>query len=303
MDYKAKISELIKIEGLSEKEVYELLTPSANIEMGDYSLPCFILAKQLRQSPAIIAKNIAESIEKTGWVNKIEAVNGYVNFFLNREIIASAVLEEVLTKGEAFAKSNEGNGKTVVMDYSSVNIAKQMHIGHLSTTAIGNSLNKIHKFLGYKTVGLNYLGDYGLQFGEIIAAHKAFGSEEELAEGGIEYVQKMYAKTKLVKEDEEFAEAGRNWFLKIEQKDAEAMRLFNTFKKLTLDDVMPIFELLNITFDEWKGELYYSDKMEPIVEELKQKNIVELSRDRLIVNLEEEGLNVADKLMIARRSG
>lgn len=293
MDFKAKISKHIKIDGLTEGEIYELLSITTNIKMGDFSLPCFVLAKTLRMSPNVIAQNITNEIIQTEWLNKVEAAGGYVNFYLNRQFVSGQVLKNVLSEGSSFAKSDEGKGKTIVMDYSSVNIAKQMHIGHLSTTAIGNSLNKIYKFLGYKTVGLNYLGDYGIQFGNIIAAHKTFGSEQELISGGIDYVQKMYAKSRIAVEDEDFEELGKFWFSQIEKKDAEAIRLFNIFKELTLTDVKPIFDLLNMTFDEWKGELYYCDKMQPVVEELKRKNLLIESRDRRIVDLEEDGLNVA----------
>ncbi|MDD4211691.1 MAG: arginine--tRNA ligase [Clostridia bacterium] len=293
MDFKAKISKHIKIDGLTEGEIYELLSITTNIKMGDFSLPCFVLAKTLRMSPNVIAQNITNEVIQTEWLNKVEAAGGYVNFYLNRQFVSGQVLKNVLSEGSSFAKSDEGKGKTIVMDYSSVNIAKQMHIGHLSTTAIGNSLNKIYKFLGYKTVGLNYLGDYGIQFGNIIAAHKTFGSEQELISGGIDYVQKMYAKSRIAVEDEDFEELGKFWFSQIEKKDAEAIRLFNIFKELTLTDVKPIFDLLNMTFDEWKGELYYCDKMQPVVEELKRKNLLIESRDRRIVDLEEDGLNVA----------
>ena len=229
MDFKAKISKHIKIDGLTEGEIYELLSITTNIKMGDFSLPCFVLAKTLRMSPNVIAQNITNEIIQTEWLNKVEAAGGYVNFYLNRQFVSGQVLKNVLSEGSSFAKSDEGKGKTIVMDYSSVNIAKQMHIGHLSTTAIGNSLNKIYKFLGYKTVGLNYLGDYGIQFGNIIAAHKTFGSEQELISGGIDYVQKMYAKSRIAVEDEDFEELGKFWFSQIEKKDAEAIRLFNIF--------------------------------------------------------------------------
>lgn len=294
MDYKLKVSELIHIEGLSQKEIYDLLSPSATTQMGDYSLPCFSLAKTLKKSPVIIAQSVVEGVEKNELLEKVEAVNGYVNLFLNRAKVTEQVIETVLEKGENFAKQNLGQGKVVVMDYSSVNIAKQMHIGHLYTTAIGNSLNQMYSFLGYKTVGLNYLGDYGIQFGDIIAAHKTIGSEQELLSGGIEYVQKMYAQSKtLAKEDEAFAELGKFWFSQIEKRDQEAMRLFEIFKTITLAEVMPIFSLLNITFDEWKGEQYYSDKMDGVLEVLEKSGIMELSRGRKIVNLESDGLNVA----------
>jgi arginyl-tRNA synthetase len=294
MDYKLKLSEAVKIEGLSKEEVHNLLTPSISAKMGDYSLPCFTLAKQLKQSPIIIANSVASKVNTNELIARVEAVNGYVNFFLNRANVTQAVVEAVLNKKENFAKQNLGNNKTIVMDYSSVNIAKQMHIGHLYTTAIGNALNQMYKYMGYRTVGLNYLGDFGVQFGEIIAAHKTFGSEDELLHGGIEYIQKMYAKSKSEsKENEEFAELGKYWFHKIETRDKEAIRLFEIFKTITLAEVKPIFDLLNISFDEWKGELYYSDKMDAVLDELEQKNLLQLSRGRKIVNLEEDNLNVA----------
>jgi len=294
MDYKLQIAKLISNLNLVVDEIYSQLTPSINSEMGDYSLPCFKMAKELKKSPVLIASELANSFKIVSPIEKIEAVNGYVNFFLKKSEVSKEVIENVVYKGENFAKLNIGTGKTIVLDYSSVNIAKQMHIGHLYTTAIGNSLNNIYKYLGYKTVGLNYLGDYGLQFGEIIAAHKTFGSEQELKLGGIEYIQKMYAKGKdESKENEEFAELGKYWFLQIEQKNEEAMRLFEVFKEITLNEVKPIFELLNIHFDEWKGELYYSDKMNEIINELENSGLMKESRGRKIVDLKKENLNVA----------
>jgi|AntRauTorcE11897_2_1112592.scaffolds.fasta_scaffold00016_109 arginyl-tRNA synthetase len=294
MDYKLEISNYIKIQNLTNDQIYNLLTPSINITMGDYSLPCFTFAKVLKKSPTIIAEQLVNTIQTNEWLNKVQAVNGYVNFYLNRQVVSSKVLANTLQKGENFAKTNEGNNKTIVMDYSSVNIAKQMHIGHLFTTTIGNSLSKIYKFLGYKTVGLNYLGDYGVQFGNIIAAHKIFGSEEQLKNEGIDYVQKMYAKSKeQIAIDEDFEQLGKDWFLKIENKDKEATRLFDLFKQATLEDVMPIFELLDITFDEWKGELYYSDKMDNVIKQLNEKGLLQKSRGRQIVDLEQDNLKVA----------
>jgi arginyl-tRNA synthetase len=294
MDYKLEISNYIKIQNLTNDQIYNLLTPSINITMGDYSLPCFTFAKVLKKPPTIIAEQLVNTIQTNEWLNKVQAVNGYVNFYLNRQVVSSKVLANTLQKGENFAKTNEGNNKTIVMDYSSVNIAKQMHIGHLFTTTIGNSLSKIYKFLGYKTVGLNYLGDYGVQFGNIIAAHKIFGSEEQLKNEGIDYVQKMYAKSKeQIAIDEDFEQLGKDWFLKIENKDKEATRLFDLFKQATLEDVMPIFELLDITFDEWKGELYYSDKMDNVIKQLNEKGLLQKSRGRQIVDLEQDNLKVA----------
>ncbi len=294
MDYKVKISKHLKIEGLTREEIYELLTPTANIKMGDYSMPCFSLAKVMRKAPKTIAEDIVVGIKKTEWLPKIEAVNGYINFYLNRELVANEVLERVLMYGEDFAKSKEGNGKTILLDYSSVNIAKQMHIGHLSTTALGNALKNIYSHLGYKTVGINYLGDYGSQFGDIIAYHKLFGSKEELKNGGIDYIQKVYGKSKELRaEDDDFLQKSKEWFLKIENKDKEAIELFEEIKEITLNDVKPLFKLLKMEFDEWKGELYYSDKMEPVIKELKDKGLMVESQGAQIVNLEADDLGVA----------
>ena len=289
MDYKKHIAQKIAAEGLSEEDIYAAIALPPNSEMGDYALPCFKFAKVLRKSPALIAQDIAANYPADEVIERAEAVNGYVNFTVNKSALARETIDEVLAKGERYGASGEGAGKTICIDYSSVNIAKPFHIGHLSTTAIGGALYKIFNFLGYKAVGINHLGDYGTQFGKLICAYKHWGNREEVQAGGIHAINDLYVRFNS-EATEEMEHEAREYFRLIESGDKEANELFNWFKDLTLEYVKGIYKKLNVTFDSYAGERFYTDKMGPVIDELREKGLLKESNGAQIVDLEPYGM-------------
>lgn len=259
-------------------------------EMGDYAFPCFKLSKTLHMGPPQIAATLAGAIDAPETC-AARQLGGYLNFFLNRENFARDTLKEALEKGETFGGGTEGKGKTICLDYSSINIAKRFHIGHLSTTMIGHSLKRIYDFLGYRTVGINHLGDWGTQFGKLISAYKRWGDKEEIEREGVEALTRLYVRfhdeaEKLPALEDE----GRAWFKKIEDGDQEALEIFNWFKAVTLRDTQRVYDLLGITFDSYNGEAFYNDKMGRVIDELKEKNLLTVSDGASIVDLEEDGM-------------
>ena len=289
MDYKKHIAQKIAAEGLSEEDIYAAIALPPNSEMGDYALPCFKFAKVLRKSPALIAQDIAANYPVDEVIERAEAVNGYVNFTINKSALARETIDEVLAKGERYGSSDEGAGKTICIDYSSVNIAKPFHIGHLSTTAIGGALYKIFNFLGYKAVGINHLGDYGTQFGKLICAYKHWGNREEVQTGGIHAINDLYVRFNS-EATEEMEHEAREYFRLIESGDKEANELFDWFKDLTLEYVKGIYKKLNVTFDSYAGERFYTDKMGSVIDELREKGLLKESSGAQIVDLEPYGM-------------
>ena len=289
MDYKKHIAQKIAAEGLSEEDIYAAIALPPNSEMGDYALPCFKFAKVLRKSPALIAQDIAANYPADEVIERADAVNGYVNFTVNKSALARETIDEVLAKGERYGASGEGAGKTICIDYSSVNIAKPFHIGHLSTTAIGGALYKIFNFLGYKAVGINHLGDYGTQFGKLICAYKHWGNREEVQTGGIHAINDLYVRFNS-EATEEMEHEAREYFRLIESGDKEANELFDWFKDLTLEYVKGIYKKLNVTFDSYAGERFYTDKMGPVIDELREKGLLKESNGAQIVDLEPYGM-------------
>ena len=277
MDFKKYIASRIKAEGLSEEELCSLIAVPPNTEMGDYALPCFRLAKAMRKPPAAIAEELAAAYPADEIVTGAQAVNGYVNFRIDRALWSEQTLRRVLSEREAYGSSDEGKGKTVCIEYSSVNIAKPFHIGHLSSTVIGSALYKLHKFLGYPSVAINHLGDYGTQFGKLISAYKRWGSREEIEKGGLRALNALYVRF--------LNDEARHFFKKIEEKDEESVALFEWFKQLTLKDVGRIYDLLDVHFDSWAGESFYIDKMQPVIDELKEKGLLVESEGAQIVDL------------------
>ena len=291
MDFKRHIASRIKAEGLSENDIYAMIELPPNTEMGDFALPCFRLAKTMRKAPALIAQQIAADYRTDEIVGEVSAVNGYVNFKIDRALWAKQTLEAVLSAREKYGSGEDGKGKTVCIDYSSVNIAKPFHIGHLSTTVLGSALYKLHKFLGYTPVGINHLGDYGTQFGKLISAYKRWGSREEIEKGGLRALNALYVRFhEEAEKDPSLDDEARAFFKKIEDKDEESVALFEWFKELTLKDVGRIYELLDVHFDSWAGESFYNDKMEPVVAELREKGLLKESDGAQIVDLEEYGM-------------
>ena len=292
MDFKRHIAANIKAGELSEEEIYSMLALPPNTEMGDFALPCFKLAKTMRKAPALIAEDIKSAYPADDpLVSEVSAVNGYVNFKIDRAFWAKETLGEVLEKRDRYGASDEGKGKTVCIDYSSVNIAKPFHIGHLSTTVLGSALYKLHKFLGYTPVGINHLGDYGTQFGKLISAYKRWGKKEDIEKGGLRALNALYVRFhEEAEKDDSLNDEERAFFKKIEDKDEESVALFEWFKELTLKDVGKIYDLLNVHFDSWAGESFYNDKMQPVIDELNEKGLLVESEGAKIVDLEKYGM-------------
>ncbi len=291
MDYKKYIAEKLIVEGVSVDEIYESLAIPPNTDMGDYALPCFKFAKILRKSPVMIAEALKSGFQTDDVVSEVSAINGYLNFKINKDGLVAQTLSKIFAEGERYGAENIGDGKAICIDYSSINIAKPFHIGHLSTTVLGGALYRIMNFLGYKAIGINHLGDYGTQFGKLISAYKRWGVKEEIEQGGIRALNELYVRFhREAEEHPEYEDEARAYFKHIEEKDEECLALFHWFKELTLKDVQKIYNLLDIHFDSYNGESFFSDKMGPIVAELKEKGLLQESRGAQIVDLEEYGM-------------
>lgn len=275
---------------LSADEIAGLLELPPDSAMGDYAFPCFKLARSLRKAPPMIAAELVKVIN-ADFLSRVEAVGGYLNFFIDKALYASSVIGAVLEQGEKYGSSDMGAGKTICIDYSSINIAKRFHIGHLSTTALGNALYKIYSFLGYKCVGINHLGDWGTQFGKMIAAYKHWGSREMVEQGGVQALSDLYVKFHAEAEkDPSLEDEGRAWFKKIETGDEEAISIWQWFKDLTLKDANRVYDMLGVKFDSYAGEAFYMDKMGPVIEELREKKLLKESDGAYVVDLEEYGM-------------
>ncbi len=291
MDYKNYIAEKLNIDGVSTEELVSFIELPPNTEMGDFALPCFKLAKIMRMPPVKIAEDIAQKFCCDEHIENCTAVNGYLNFKINRKGFANGLLSKIIKEGDNYGKSDIGNGKVICIDYSSINIAKPFHIGHLSTTVIGSALCKIFRFLGYKVVGINHLGDYGTQFGKLIVAFKRWSSKEAVLKGRLKELSRIYVKYHdEAKVDPSMDDEARRYFKLIEDGDKEAGELFELFKRITLEEVEKIYKLLNVTFDSYAGESFYNDKMQPIVDELNEKGLIKKSEGASIVDLEEYGM-------------
>ena len=264
-----------------------LLEVPPDSKMGDFAFPCFRLSKSLRMGPPMIAGKLCENFDKPELCSA-QAVGGYLNFFLNRENYARDTLSAVMTAPEQWGGGKDGEGKTVCLDYSSINIAKRFHIGHQSTTMIGNSLRRIYDFLGWKTVSINHLGDWGTQFGKMVCAYKKWGVKEEVEKGGVDEMVRLYVKFHdEAKSDPSLDDEGRAWFKRIEDGDPEALEIFNWFKEVTLRDAMKVYETLGVSFDSYAGESFYNDKMGRVIDELTEKGILVESDGAKVVNLED----------------
>ena len=271
-------------------ELRGLLAVPPDPALGDYAFPCFRLAKALRQAPVKIAEALCAAWNH-GDVADVRPVNGYMNFFLNRQNFAAETMAALLAAGDRFGASEIGKGKTICLDYSSINIAKRFHIGHLSTTMIGHSLRRIFDFLGYRTVGINHLGDWGTQFGKMICAYKKWGSREEVEKGGVAELERLYVRFHAEAEkDPTLEDEGRAWFRRIEEGDSEALEIFAWFKDLTLRDAQRVYDLLGVSFDSYAGESFYVDKTGAVVEELKEKGLLSLSEGAQVVDLSEDNM-------------
>ena len=290
---KELIASFINIEGVSQEEICALITVPQDSEMGDFALPCFRFAKAFRKPPVVIAQELRDAIlSKEHPFTAVDAVNGYLNFKFNKLEKAKKTLNTVLSMGENYGTSQEGNGKTVCIDYSSINIAKPFHIGHLSTTVIGGALYRMYKKLGYNAVGINHLGDWGTQFGKLIVAFKKWGNREDLEKRGIYALNEIYVKFHQEAElDPTLDDLARKYFKMIEDGDKEALDLFYWFKELTLREVKKIYARLDINFDSYNGEAFYNDKMTPVLNELKEKGLTTISDGAEIVDLAEYNMS------------
>lgn len=302
-DFKIEVAKSLKekIEDLSLEEIVGLIEIPPNSEMGDYAFPCFRLAKVFRKAPNMIAADLAESIEAKDAISKVEPAGGYVNFFVNKSQLAKNVINDVLTQGKKYGHSELGKDKTVVIDFSSPNIAKPFHIGHIRTTVIGNALYKIYDSQGYNTVRVNHLGDYGTQFGKLIVAFKKWGNKEAVESNPIPELLKLYIQFHDEAEKHpEMEDEARAWFTKLENDDKEAKDLWQWFRDESLKEFSRVYDLLDIEFDSYAGESFYSDKMDRVIDIIKDKGLLEESEGTNIVNLEEYNMTPA---LITKKDG
>nr|MDD6335594.1 arginine--tRNA ligase [bacterium] len=273
---------------IDEAQALSFLETPPQPELGDAALPCFKLARTMRKAPPAIAAQLAEELSAQPFegLKCVKAVGGYINFYADGAWLARQVLGHIVDTRDCLGQSDAGQGKTVCIDYSSINIAKRFHIGHLSTTLIGAALYRIYKRRGWQAVGINHLGDWGTQFGKMIAAFRRWGSREDVEARGIDALLELYVRfDREAQEDPVLAEEGRACFLAMEEGDEDALSIFNWFKELTLADAQRVYKRLGIVFDSYAGESFYTDKMGPVVEELKQKGLLVESQGAQVVDL------------------
>ncbi|ENQ3107762.1 arginine--tRNA ligase [Bacillus cereus] len=293
MEYKMKFAKHVfdVLEpGLSLEQIAALIETPKQDEFGDAAFPCFTLAKQYKKSPAVIAQELANQLSHP-FFTKVEAVGPYVNVFFDRQTVSNEVLNTILDGKEEYGQLYFGQEKTVVIDYSSPNIAKPFSMGHLRSTMIGNALKQICEKCGFEVVGINYVGDWGTQFGKLITAYKKWGDEELVREDPIRELFKLYVRFhEEVKEYPMLEEEGRAWFKKLEDGNEEAVYLWNWFRHESLKEFSRIYELLGVEFSNFQGEAFYNDKMDDFVTLLEEKGLLEESDGAQVVNLEAEGM-------------
>lgn len=288
MDFAAEIAALIANAADIDKDIVkEAIEVPANKEMGDFAFPCFRLAKVLRKAPPLIAQELAPKLEKPDFISDIQVVGAYINFFTDKATFVKEVMSDVLAKDSDYIKSNIGEGKTVVLDYSSPNIAKPFHVGHLRSTVIGNALYNIHKALGYHCVGVNHLGDWGTQFGKLIVAYKKWGDKETVERDDIKELSRIYVKFhEEAEKDPSLNDEARSWLVKMQEGDEEALSLWKWFVEISMKEFNRIYDRLHITFDSYAGESFYNDKMQAVVDEIRDKGLLTESEGAQIVDLE-----------------
>lgn len=303
IDFKEELISLLKqhIDSLTHEEIEKLIEIPPSYDMGDFAFPVFKLAKEYKKAPNIIAKELENKLADSVKFEKIEAVGPYLNFFINKEKLAFEVLNEIREKKEKYGSTDIGKGRKVIVEFSSPNIAKPFHIGHIRSTVIGNSLSKIYKFLGFDVVTINHLGDYGTQFGMLISAYKRWGDKETIEKDPIRELLKLYVRFNTEAENNsELMDEARQWFKKLEDKDEEALNLWQWIRDISLKEFNKVYDLLNIKFDSYAGESFYSDKMPAVVEEMKEKGLLKESEGALIVDLEPYGMPPA---LIMKKDG
>lgn len=285
MDFKNEVVDLVSSQvDLPKEKIAALIERPKNAKMGDYAFPAFILAKTMHKNPAIIAKDIAENLSSDDFAS-IQAVGPYVNFAIDHEKLVSSTLKDVLAEKEHYGDQKLGEGN-VPIDMSSPNIAKPMSMGHLRSTVIGNSIAKTMEKVGYTPIKINYLGDYGTQFGKLIAAYKHWGNEEDVKKDPIMSLFHYYVRFHKETEDNpELDDEGREWFKKLEDGDPEAVRLWKWFREVSLKDFKRIYNELGVTFDSYNGEAFFNDKMQPVIDELKEKGLLHESQGAQVVDM------------------
>ena len=275
--------------GLTEEEISDLIEIPPNSDMGDYAFPVFKLAKTFRKAPNLIAEELAQKAFENENIKKIANVGPYVNFFVNNSKLIESVLTEAIK--DDFGSSHIGVGKNVVLDFSSTNIAKPFHIGHLRSTVIGNAIRNIMKHQGFNTTGVNYIGDYGTQFGMMISAYLKWGDEDKINADPIKELLNLYVKyNKVAKEDEAYMDEARDWFDKLEKKDPTAVKLWSWFREISLKEFQRVYDLLGVKFDNFNGESFHSQFIGDALEAIDKKNLLEESDGAMIINLDDENL-------------
>lgn len=303
MDFKKEIAVILKkqLENFELEEIISLLEIPPNVEMGDYAFPCFRLAKEFRKAPNQIAADLAGKLEHADSLKEITSLGGYINFFLNKDIWVKDIIEKCLVQGEDFGKNGYGQNRTTIVEYSSPNIAKPFHIGHIRTTVIGHSLHRLYKFLGFNTIAINHLGDYGTQFGKLIVAYKAWGDRSIIEKDPINELLKLYIEFhEKAEENPEMEDLAREWFKKLEDQDQEATELWQWIRDVSLKEFNKVYEMLGIEYDSFAGESFYSDKMPRVIEMMENKGILQDSQGAKIVDLEEYNMPPA---LIMKKDG
>ena len=296
IDFKKEIAEIIakNLEGLTEDEIKSMVEIPQDQSMGDYAFPCFRLAKTMRKAPNLIAAELAEKLQGDKLFSEVSPVNAYVNMFVSREEMMKSTVSEVLEEMENFGKSNIGGNKKVIVEFSSPNIAKPFHIGHIRSTVIGNSLSKIYDALGYDVFKINHLGDYGTQFGKMICAYRRWGNREDVINAPIKTLLSYYTKFHVeVEEHPELEDEARAIFTKLEQGNKEELELWQWFRDESLKEFRRVYNMLGIEFDSYNGESFYSDKMPRFEKELSDKGLLQESKGAQVVDLEEYKLGTA----------
>lgn len=293
INFKEEIAEVLsKALEMDFKELVDLIEVPKDNANGDYAFPCFRLAKTLKKSPQIIATETKEKINLDNKnIEKVEVAGGYLNFYINKNVLTKEVISNIESQ-EKYGKAQTKKNKNIIVEYSSPNIAKPFHIGHLRTTGIGQALYNIYKYLGYNTIAINHLGDYGTQFGKMIEGYKRWGNEYTLDEHPIDDLLDLYVRiNNLCKEDEEVLNLCRENFKKLENGDEYCTKIWKKFKDLSLKEFQRVYDMLGTTFDSWNGEAFYTDKMPEVVDILEKSGHLEESNGAKIINLEDQGIN------------
>ena len=297
-NFKNEIAKIIAdVSNLKKLDLVSFIEVPKDKQNGDFAFPCFRLAKELKKAPQIIAQDIKNNLELPNkYIVKAEVVGGYINFYINKELQTEEVIKSFSDNNKSeihkYGKSEYGKGKNIIVEYSSPNIAKPFHIGHLRTTLIGNCLYRVYKYLGYNTTGINHLGDYGTQFGKMIEAYKLWGDEYDLTTDPINKMMDMYVRINdLCKKDETVLEKCRENFKLLENGNKFEVDLWNKFKDLSLAEFSRIYDVLNVKFDSYNGEAFYQDKMDEVIKILEAKGRITESKGAKIVDLEDRGIS------------